>query len=109
MTKMDFKLFMEDEKLVSAKNVREPLYFGCKKEEGHYVWTPSGERLSMYKNEDAHFLAYKDGRLAPKESYKTGRAILHRWPGFSIVAYWDNAVDSRPGSNSMFFLPGRLS
>jgi hypothetical protein len=109
MTKMDFRNFMETDKLVSDKTARVPLYYGCKNDVGHMVWGTNGSYLPRHKGEDVSFLAHKDGQLAPKDSGKAGRAILHRWPGFSIVAYWDYAVDSRPGSNSMFFLPGRLS
>ncbi len=88
-----------------------PLYFGAKGEVGHYVWSPNGERLGRiaHKNTRVEWFAYKDGQLAPKKDWTPGKAILHHYPEFTIVAYWDYAVDKRPGSNSMFLLPGKLS
>lgn len=86
----------------------EPLYFGCKGDAGHYAWDAHGTRLSS-KNPDAHFLMMHDGQLAPKKDYTQGKAILHHYPEYAILAYWDNKVDSRPGSNTMFLIPGKTN
>lgn len=85
-----------------------PLYFGCKGEAGHYAWDSSGKRLN-WKNTDADFLMRHDGQLAPKQTREQGKAILHHFPEFAILAYWDYKVDSRPGSNTMFLIPGQTN
>lgn len=88
----------------------EPLYYGCSNNNtGHYVFTAEGGNIYSLshseKTNNSNFLASNDAKLTPIDSYKQGRAIFHIYPTFTILAFWDNSVDSRPGSNSMFMLP----
>jgi len=53
------------------------------------------------------WLAYLDG-LLPPEVETQGVARLHHFNGCTLLAFWDRTGDSRPGSNSVFFIPGRV-
>ncbi len=103
---MSFQQWLEN------KGEFQPLYFGCANDDvGHYVQDMNGRREGRLRstNPNAHFLINHDGQLTPKDSYKPYQAILHHFPQFSVLAFWDNTVDSRPGSNSMFLLPPGIS
>lgn len=93
---MNFREFIED----------QPLYFGCQNDAGHYVWSADHHIVSI-KNPIAYFLTKNDAQLAPINTKEQGKAILHHFPEFTILAYWDYKVDKRPGSNSMFLIPGQ--
>lgn len=82
------------------------IYFGCKNEAGHYCWDETGKRLFRHEN---LFLLNHDTKLAPQNDKTESRAILHHYPDFTVLAYWDYKVDSRPGSNSMFLTNGKKS
>lgn len=86
-------------------------YFGCKNGAGHYAHDVRGNYLGR------HWLNKLDGRTAPKRnraelpqghcslSYTTGN---DNDPPYTLVSFWDRSVDSRPGSNSIFAIPGEL-
>lgn len=57
----------------------------------------------------AQFLASHDGQLTPKGNNKEGAAKLHHVDNGTILAFHDYTVDSRPGSNSMFWFPGNYT
>ena len=43
-----------------------------------------------------------DTRFCPDKSQKNGTYKHTQVDGWSIVAFWDNTIDSRPGSHSTF-------
>jgi len=98
---MRFKQFMEESQL-------EPLYFGCKNGPGHYVFRPDGNEVSRRDNPYAAWLKQHDAKIATGWG-KQGVIVYKQFPEFVIIAYTDYTVDSRPGSNSMFLIPGNLS
>jgi hypothetical protein len=38
-----------------------------------------------------------------REREVQGEALLHHAKGWTALAFWDRSVDSRPGSNAVFF------
>jgi hypothetical protein len=85
----------------------EPLYFGCIKEPGHFVFNTQEEYIYHRKSPEVQFLCNNDGQLAPKDDNKHGATKIHHFTEYIIIAMWDYSVDTRPGSNSMFLIPGR--
>lgn len=84
-----------------------PYYFGCRDESGHFVWTPDGQRVRKYgaSADIVHFLYHTDNLLTPTAAQQ-GQASFGRLFGYSFVSFKDYSVDSRPGSNSVFAIPG---
>ncbi len=87
-------------------------YFGCKNGAGHYAHDVHGNYLGR------HWLNKLDGRTAPRRNraeLPQGHCSLsYTTDGtddgmVTLVSFWDRSVDSRPGSNSIFALPGMLS
>ncbi len=77
-------------------------YFGCVEQAGHYMHTPD-------LRHDWEFMRTNpwgnkiDGGLVPK---REGRFAITRKDGWTALAFVDNTVDSRPGSNSAFLAEG---
>jgi hypothetical protein len=61
----------------------QPLYFGCLREAGHYVWGTdlTGRRYSDDKDPAVRFLATQDGRLTPQTDCRQGKARLTQHEG----------------------------
>jgi len=82
------------------------LYFGCwsEEEKRHLLRDLKGETLPIYRN----VIPWKDfeGTLCPKSTRKEGIAKLHHKEGWTALAFWDNSIDKRPGSKSVFFARG---
>jgi hypothetical protein len=83
-------------------------YFGCwGREAGHYLRSADGAYGLADRRRVADIVYTNpwktniDGGLCPG-SRKQGDALLHHKDGWTAVAYWDNSVDERPGSNSVF-------
>ncbi len=89
--------------MIKSLEYSKCLYFGCIKEAGHYLFISNG--TSIY-GEWHKWVALRDGMLAPVFCREAGKALLHHYDGFTIIAFWDYSVDTRPGSNSMFIMPG---
>ena len=89
---------------------KEALYFGCSnREAGHYVFRCENGRLTSlaYGGNDFGWVRKFDGTLAPLGPQEEGKATLSYVHGYSIIAFWDRSVDTRPGSNAMFLIPGK--
>ena len=84
------------------------LYFGCIDEPGHYLFEPGETHISLVPgwNRWVKWANERDGLLAPEFNEVSGRALLHHFDGFTVVAFWDRSVDSRSKSNSLFIVPG---
>lgn len=94
-------------------------YFGCGRESGHYWWPPSA---SPFLNAKVNRLmgpgAGKpgtcpwgwevDGAVQPKKTWN-GPCRLHHKDGWTLLGWWDNSVDNRPGSCSAFAHEGTLT
>jgi hypothetical protein len=77
----------------------KPLYFGCWRNVGHYLWEP-GPVPSGYDRERSGKI---DGRW--NESSEQSAASLYHRKGWTILGMADYTVDNRGGSNSVFLLP----
>lgn len=93
-----------------------PLYFGCHREAGHYLFTVGMESLGARRNSYRDLETFIDGSFCPTglpQSQQEGVANLTHmnrdYHGLTILSFWDRSVDSRPGSNSNFILPGVLN
>lgn len=95
--------------MVAPPLVVDPLYFGCRRRLGHFVW--STRREMRFREPAAHWLCQRDGKLPPDlEHQEQGVASLRQFPEtrVTVLALWDRSVDQRRGSNSVFLLPGIL-
>lgn len=89
--------------MIKSLEYSKCLYFGCIKEAGHYLFAPQDKNIY---GEWHRWIAPRDGLLAPTFCREAGKALLHHYDGFTVLAFWDYSVDKRPGSNSMFIVPG---
>lgn len=85
--------------------MRDFYYFGCGDGSGHYLFDRNKQRVAA--SHGLYFSLTKfDGSLPPvnKGLYV---ASVSRLGGIamSAVAWWDQSVDTRPGSNSIVFCP----
>jgi len=85
------------------------LYFGCGlMQPGHYLFYPSRGLAKI--GELGRVLSRFDGQLAPLRvgagapRYQATFSSLGAF-GLVALAWWDNSVDTRPGSNSIVFAP----
>jgi len=81
-------------------------YFGCKGQPGHYLFDQRGQKAYRppFEKMDNRF----DGNLTPQfKGTKYFEAALSRLGGYgySALAWHDNSVDTRSGSNSVIFAP----
>lgn len=85
-------------------------YCGCHKEPGHYLWSASEARLSW---KDVRLVQPWgdgiDGQLCPSKGVNNGFAKFTQRYGWSAISWWDNSIDSRPGSHSTFIMEGAHS
>lgn len=87
------------------------IYYGCGTDAGHYVWRPGMQRVREAAPTpfDMHIpgAAQKlDGGYTPPMGYVEGAARLTHALGWTVLSYWDNTVDNRPGSHSTFAVEG---
>ncbi len=77
-------------------------FFGCIDRPGHYWWD---ETLNhAWKCPEDQALKKIDTGYCPKDTaFQTdGEAALVHDNGYTILAFWDRSIDSRPGSNAAF-------
>lgn len=87
---------------------KRPLYFGCRSDLGHHLRHAQDGRLLLHGQE--RWIISLDGSLPPRGKIQVeGLATLTYLHGYSILAFWDRSVNTRPGSNSIFLIPGELS
>jgi hypothetical protein len=81
------------------------MYFGCTSGPGHRLQTAGGRTPDFPFEIRKHF-EYMDAKLCWKETTE-GVVKLTRLNnvGYSAMAFWDYSIDSRGGSNSIFFAP----
>jgi len=85
----------------------EILFFGAYRSAGHYLREPGGRMADARRMPDALQPYRLDGTLTPRDGLqRQGRACLHHVAGWTVVAWWDRAVDERMGSNSAFLMRG---
>ena len=97
---------------VSTSPAPEPtmFYFGCHRDAGHYLWTEDKDRLSITRLLSEQPWGYGvDGDLCPPKGFAYGQAMLTHRYAWSALSWWDNSIDTRPGSHSTFLAVGTHS
>lgn len=98
-------MYTTDRKIKDPGEVKEPLYFGCWGETGHYPFSQTLRTLS-YDNHLSHWLGTHDGALTPcTRLAQQSQANLFYFRQAIALALHDFTVDDRPGSNALFLLP----
>lgn len=86
-----------------------PLYFGCwpRFGKGHYLYAPTGERI--WTHPLGNWQSF-NATYAPRPNNRRWRLTVHPLGSqdITLLARWDSTGDSRPNSNSVFILAGRL-
>jgi hypothetical protein len=85
------------------------LYFGCKGDKGHCLWTWDGSPARRYEAilKDAGLYPKVDSGFCPQNNgQRQGEYLLIHINGWTILAWWDRTVDTRPGSHSTFLKHG---
>lgn len=81
-------------------------YFGCWDRAGHAFHAPGNRFLGRDEEKALPFTAAQlDTLMCPKPE-RVGAAALHHVRGWTVLAWWDRSVDTRPGSNSAIFTCG---
>jgi hypothetical protein len=104
---------MADDPVVHVRDV-EAYYYGCQNDTGHYWFAKDGEwmgRKSIIAKLPESIGPYKvDGGFcpgAPKAHWgPSGHAAFHRVDGWSVLSFWDNSIEKRPGGCSTFVAKG---
>jgi hypothetical protein len=87
--------------------IREPIFYGCIREPGHYAYRPDGSRRI-----DEVWLRRFDGVLHDEDSDEWFVHVFQMRPTggssnkMTAIARRDRTIDSRPCSNAIFFCPG---
>lgn len=85
-------------------------YFGCWREAGHYLFTPSGRSTYSVPNDFPLPANYLDSGLLPPNLPETeGRASLVHINGWTVISFWDRSVDKRGKCNSSFLFRGHFT
>lgn len=85
---------------------KQIFYFGCIDRSGHALFGP-GETPVRYGQLDRDFgsVGRLDGTFCPTE-IGGGKFTISTRPPWTIISWWDNSVDTRPGSHSTFIFQG---
>lgn len=85
--------------------MKDWFYFGCNRDTGHYLHDRHRYRVSA-SHGLAHRLNKFDGSLPPLGQGLYVASVTHLGGlGMTALAWWDQSVDTRPGSNSIIFAP----
>lgn len=87
---------------------RDAYYVGCVGDTGHYMWDAE-LRKDWHWFKQVPWGVRIDGTIPPPRNYEQGVARLEHLEGWTAVGFWDNTVDSRPGSHSTFVFRGTLT
>lgn len=107
LTVAQARAVIESDRDLSSPPVTKSFYFGCMHSAGHSLWPEKGQ--SIYAGDAAKHLPWKslDGEFNPNEVQ--GQTMMRFKGGWTALGFADRSVDSRPGSNSIFFFNSRLS
>jgi hypothetical protein len=88
-----------------------PYYFGVAvgDQAGHHLYGEDGFWPKRPEREELPFtLARLDGEFCPNVTRQEGVAKITWENGWTILSFWDQSGDHRPGSHSTFLFPGVL-
>ncbi len=78
-------------------------FFGCWDQPGHYIYDANGRTLRSF---GPFILESLDGVLLRHGSRIPGQVDLTCFKDYTVIAFVDQAVDRRPGSNGAFIVEG---
>jgi hypothetical protein len=127
MRKIEAAIKKAEEGAEPRRKAESPVYFfGCMKgvdgrlEAGHYLYVegPAHDgtpRKVGFANRLGEGILPEsgikiDGGFCPRYAQQTqyAKAKLTHWQGWTAVGFWDSSGDTRPGSDSNFFMKGTL-
>ncbi len=79
-------------------------FWGCIVDKGHMLWS-RGHRIDSRFSRTLPWRNF-DQALTPQHDKRQGVDELHHLNGWTAWAQHDYSVDTRPGSNAIFFAPG---
>lgn len=82
-------------------------YFGCRNTGGmgHFLIDEFGESKGLELLKKLPWGLSIDGGLCEKDyGQSEGIAQIHHKDGWTVLAFWDRSVDTRPNSNSAFIV-----
>ena len=83
------------------------LYFGCANDSGHFLYDGEWDKVAWRDYKTVHpFGDAIDGEFTPLGLVIEGSPALHHTKGWTVLAWWDNSVDGRPGSHATFLAEG---
>lgn len=93
-------------------NTPTMFYCGCHGDSGHYLWTEDEATSHSFwklqpwgKGIDGDLQPFaRNGYVVPN-----GAARFTQEHGWSALSWWDNSIDTRPGSHSTFVVEGAYS
>lgn len=84
----------------------EVLYYGCDlRESGHYAWRPNWQRWrapTPFDGTTGSATMLDGGGFTPPMGEENGKARLTHVDGWTVLSFWDNSMDKRPGSHATF-------
>jgi hypothetical protein len=87
------------------------IYCGCHGRTGHFFFFPGMNQIIVHNSSPS--LLKLDTGFAPQDTYAEGEAWYHSGRSgdtrYNVISFWDNSVDSRPGSHSTFLILGDRS
>lgn len=91
----------------------DAFYYGCWNEVGHFLFKPDGDSIREFNPCFPKDFPVKpgllDGAFLGCQWGPQFEAVLSHVGNWTIISFWDNTVDDRPGSNSNFIFRGKLS
>lgn len=84
-------------------------YHGCIGGAGHYLWDAGPHKCWSGGGLPFRASILDAGLLDPQREQAEGvvrRVVIAGW---TVLAFWDRSIDSRPGSNSAFVVEGEHS
>lgn len=98
--------------------LKEPHYFGCVGESGHYPFNAQyrSPSIEIYNALQSYDGGQKGNSILPN-GFKNSSEQVEGQAGLTyqadldatVLAFWDRSIDHRGGSWSGFFLPGKIS
>lgn len=78
-------------------------FFGCWERLGHFIYSPDGNTLRFFGPFVPESL---DGVFLHRGHRIPGQVDTTHFKDYTVIAFEDNTVDTRPGSNGVFIVEG---
>ncbi len=87
---------------------QDAYYFGCWKDKGHHLFYTDGNQVGYNQGPKGIKTQSLDGTFMPERCPLTQGIAYHSilFDKWTIINFYDNSVDGRPASHSLFLLRG---